>query len=568
MSRPKAQAARKAKGEPSEKDGPLALAFFDKVLGGPSWQAWRVWLQAVFGLPISDADREAFTRSTARDMPPTSPAREAWVVAGRRSGKSRMAAFLAAFMAAVRQYRLAPGERGVVLIVAPARRQAAVILDYTAAFVRMLPGVTIERETTDELELSTGIVIAVQTASFRTPRGFTCVGAIVDEIAFLRTDDAAQPDREILRAVRPSLATVPGSLLLAISSPYAQRGALYDTYERAYGRPGDVLVWQSPTAAMNPTVPAALIEQALDEDPAAASAEWLAEFRADLESLFSRSALDAVVVRGRFELPKAQGVAYVGFVDPSGGSADSFTLAIAHRDPTGRPVLDLVRETRPPFSPEAVCQQYAADLKRYGCSAVYSDNYAAEWPRERFQRAGIFVTPSPLTRSELYLELLPMLNSGGIELLDDSRLVGQLAGLERRAGRSGRDAVDHRPGSKDDVANAAAGALVMAVRSVGLQAPLPTDFVACVSAGASAANSCPFLGTGAYWPSDPHCHRECAGLRGVKPAYAAYRAERHETGERALDPRAYLNEYFDLDSSPVTLRAVMRQAQNIADALF
>jgi hypothetical protein len=48
-----------------------------------------------------------------------------------------------------------------------------------------------------------------------------------------------------------------------------------------------------------------------------------------------------------------------------------------------------------------------------------------------------------------------------VELLDDRRLIGQLLGLERRVGRL-RDVVDHPPGGHDDVALAAAGALVAA----------------------------------------------------------------------------------------------------------
>ena len=88
----------------------------------------------------------------------------------------------------------------------------------------------------------------------------------------------------------------------------------------------DTLVWQADTRTMNPTLPQRLIDQAMDDDPAAASAEWLAQFRSDLESLFSRQALDAVTARGRFELLPMAGVAYVGFIDPSGGSSDSMTL--------------------------------------------------------------------------------------------------------------------------------------------------------------------------------------------------------------------------------------------------
>lgn len=64
----------------------------------------------------------------------------------------------------------------------------------------------------------------------------------------------------------------------------------------------------------------------------------------------------------------------------------------------------------------------------------------------------------------MYGELLPLVNSGRVELLDDQRLLTQLATFERRSGRSGKDSVDHAPGSHDDVANAAAGAYVLAAK--------------------------------------------------------------------------------------------------------
>jgi hypothetical protein len=59
---------------------------------------------------------------------------------------------------------------------------------------------------------------------------------------------------------------------------------------------------------------------------------------------------------------------------------------------------------------------------------------------------------------------LPELNSRNVALLDSPRLVAQLCGLERRTSRGGRDIIDHAPGSHDDIANAVAGALVMAIR--------------------------------------------------------------------------------------------------------
>jgi hypothetical protein len=50
-----------------------------------------------------------------------------------------------------------------------------------------------------------------------------------------------------------------------------------------------------------------------------------------------------------------------------------------------------------------------------------------------------------------------------VELLDDRRLRAQLLGLERHTGRSGRDSITHAPGLHDDVINAVAGALLLAV---------------------------------------------------------------------------------------------------------
>jgi len=48
-----------------------------------------------------------------------------------------------------------------------------------------------------------------------------------------------------------------------------------------------------------------------------------------------------------------------------------------------------------------------------------------------------------MSKSELYLELLAMINSRRTELLDQPRMIAQLCALERRTARGGR-ADDHR----------------------------------------------------------------------------------------------------------------------------
>jgi hypothetical protein len=210
---------------------------------------------------------------------------------------------------------------------------------------------------------------------------------------------------------------------------------------------------------MNPTVPQSVIDEATERDPESAAAEYGAEFRRDVETFVAREIVEAAVVPGRRELAPIPGLSYVAFVDPSGGSSDSMTLAIGHEEDT-RCVLDAVREIRPPFSPETVVAEFAQLLKTYRLSIVRGDRYAGEWPRDRFRQHGIDYQPATKSKSDLYRELLPILNSGRVELLDHPRLISQLCALERRTARGGRDSIDHPAGGHDDVANAAAGVAV------------------------------------------------------------------------------------------------------------
>ena len=157
---------------------------------------------------------------------------------------------------------------------------------------------------------------------------------------------------------------------------------------------------------------------------------------------------------------------YVGFLDFAGGSGvDSATLAIAHEEERGGTkvvLLDVIREVRPPFSPQQVCHDFAATLKSYGINRATADRWAGQFPVEELRRHGVTLKPSDKTKSDIYKGFLPLLNSGSVELLDNPRLHAQIAGLERRVARGGRDSIDHCPGAHDDLANAACGAVVQA----------------------------------------------------------------------------------------------------------
>ena len=444
-------------------DPKLFKPWFDKTA---TWDGWFAFLHTVFALPMGKEYERIYKECTQREVPPNRTPDEIWLVIGRRGGKSRILALIAIYLACFKDWRpfLSPGERATIVIIATDRRQSRVIFRYIEAFLKEVPMLKplIERDTSEMFELKNQVNIEIHTASFRTIRGYTVAAALFDEMAFWRSEDAANPDREILAAIRPAMATIPDSMLLCASSPYARRGSLYETWKRYYGQENDrILVWQAPSWVMNPSLSQEWLDEEFEKDAASARAEYGAEFRSDVENFISEEALEAATPANRFELPYIPEFNYVAFTDPSGGSKDSFTLAISHYDEDkDKCILDAIREVQPPFSPEEVTKEFSETMQSYHISTVIGDRYGGEWPRERFREHGIEYEPADKVKSDVYREMLPLVNSGKVELLVHQRMVNQFLLLERRTRRGGKDSIDHPPNTHDDIANVVAGALV------------------------------------------------------------------------------------------------------------
>ena len=374
------------------------------------------------------------------------------------------------YVAAFRDYQhvLTRGEQGVMMLIASDRNQARVLFGYVSAlFSTPMLAPLVEKRWTDALFLRGGVSIEVATASFRSTRGFTVLRAVLDEIAYWRGTDetSANEDAEVLSALRPAMATVPGALLVGISSPYAKRGVLWQAFDRHHGKDGDALVWRAPSLRMNPSLDPQIVEEAYKADEPRARAEYGAEFRTDVEQFVSLEIARACTIPGRTELPPMRSARYVAFCDPSGGSADAFTLAVGHREHDGRIVVDALRERRAPFNPSEAVAEFSGLLKAYSVSTLVGDRYSGEWCVERFREHGIRYEPAPKPKSELYGQMLPVLNARTIELPDDPRLIAQLVGLERYTTRGGRDSIDHRRGAHDDLANSVSGLVSLLARN-------------------------------------------------------------------------------------------------------
>jgi hypothetical protein len=434
-----------------------------------SWHSWEVFLAAVYGLPIAAGpDHELLGKCTGRQEAPAQAFREVFCVSGRRSGKSRIAALCAVWQSVFQDWTkvLGPGERGKALIIATDRAQAKVVHGYVSGLLHSNPNLErlIVAEGKESIELSTGVDIEIATASYRGVRGRTVVFACLEELAFWRSSEVyANPAEEIYRAVKPSLATAPGSLLLGISSAYSRQGLLWEMVSKHHGKDSDVLAWVSDSLTMNPTLSAEMIDRELEADPTGARAEWLSVFRDDVESFLGQELLRSAIVPGRVtDVPLGKGVYAVGFIDPSGGRADSYTAAVASAGRDGRVIVHAFREARPPFSPEAVTREFAEFFKGYRISGVISDRWGGEWVHELWRKHGVTVTTAELTASDYYLTFLALISSGKVELPDNPRMTAQFLQLERRVRPGGKDQVSHPPGLHDDIVNAIAGATVLA----------------------------------------------------------------------------------------------------------
>lgn len=438
---------------------------------GETWATWRAVLKAAHALPMTAKDRSLFAQVAGGRAPPRQRVRELWVVVGRRGGKDSIASVIAAHASVLGNFRryLRRGERAQVMCIAVDKDQARIVLEYIKSYFTESPILRplVQSQSSYGLELSNSIDISVFANSFKTVRGRSIAVAIFDECAFWRDEAAALPDIETYNAVMPGLASLPGSMLVGISTPYKRSGLLFDKYARHFGQPDDdVLVVHGPTTMFNSTIDPAIIAAALERDPAAASAEWLAEWRNDLTGFLDAEWVERAACLEAGELPFRAGAEYHAFVDPSGGRVDSMTMAIAHRenltDPDSAVVLDVVRGRRAPFDPSSVVREFSSVMDRYNLTRATADRYAAEWVTSAFKDLGKTVDPSPRSKSELYLESEPLFARGAIRIPNERTLVSELRQLERRTHRGGRDSIDHPPAGHDDFANSCCGAAWLA----------------------------------------------------------------------------------------------------------
>ncbi|HJR01773.1 MAG TPA: hypothetical protein VKA83_09085 [Methylomirabilota bacterium] len=441
--------------------------------------AQRVLLKAIYGLALEgDEELDLFRRCTGREEYSPHSYGEVTIVAGARSGKdSRIAVPIALYEAIYGGHAIAKGEVGVIPLFAQDAEATQTAFDYARGYLvasaRLSPFLLLDSAKKLKMRSAKGHPMEIHClpCTGRAVRGKSVPAAIMDEVAFFRTDSGKALDKQIQEAVRRGMVAFRAKgrpRLVKISTPAlgGRVGVMFADYDRYFGvEQPDVLVWHAPTTLMNPAVTEADLAEDRRKNPLSARREYDAEFIASAEGAFLELLrVEACTRPSTAALAPDSQWRYVAFADPSGGGADEFALAIGHTEDGVRVRIDYVagrvREPGEKLELTQVVADYAEVIKRYRCGTVKGDKFAGDWVAQEFRKHGIAYDPADKHKSQLYREAKPFFNEDRVELPADPILTGQLGGLEERVKPGGRvPMVDHAPGGHDDRANAVCGVI-------------------------------------------------------------------------------------------------------------
>jgi hypothetical protein len=415
-------------------------------------------LRSLYGLPLTDAQLEIYTRATGNGVYTPREYREATIIAGRRSGKSsRIAANVAVFEACFRRHVLATGERGYVVVLAATRRQATIVYSYVLARLEGSPylrKLLAAEPKIEEVELTNGISIVVQTANYRSIRGLSIVCAICDELAFWSDDiSGANPAEEVLKAVRPGMANFKNAKLIKTSSPWAKSGVVFSDFRDRDKHP-EMLVWRLGTREMNPSLDPKFLDEEERRDPESFEREYNACFYESASAFLPADAVESCVVRGRTELPPKEGAYYTASLDAA-FRGDAFSFALVHSS-GDKVVQDVIRSWKgsksAPVNLARTLAEITETLARYGVRKIHGDSFCSEPIRQSLKEKGIeFVQVTTLgsRAASLWNSLRTLIMGSRAELLDDAETLSELKKLELVVTSGGNERVQAMQGHDD-----------------------------------------------------------------------------------------------------------------------
>ena len=385
---------------------------------------------------------------------------------GRRSGKGRMMAVIAAYEATVNaSAHLAAvphGEQVAIVVIATSQRQARVCHRYIASFLRRpaLAGL-IARETDDAIELTSGIVVTTLPCSAASGRGLGIACLILDEAAWFQGIDGSPLDvGEIYRGLVPATAQFSERRVVIASTPRWQ-GDWFATLcaRAATGDDDETRVWHFTTSEMNPAISAKFLEAEKARDPVTYRREYEATFESGISAALDADLVRAAV-RNRGDLPPMPDTDFVLCADPA-FTGDRFALIVGHRDRDERIVVDLVTawsgSKSAPVQIDRTLDEIAAIAQVYNSARVLIDQFCAQPIIQGLRARGLNVTEQPWSNASKVDALAACrraLYGSQLDLPNHRELIAELVSLEQHPTASGRPRIAAPGRSHDDFASA------------------------------------------------------------------------------------------------------------------
>jgi hypothetical protein len=439
--------------------------------------------------------------------------RELWMVAGVRSGKSLIAATIAAYEAICggHEESIKDGGRAYGFLVAQDLRAAQkAVIDFQVV-LNAIPfvnkpytgpgnydGRMVSDPTSTRINFWNGMTIMTMPPTIKAIRGYDSPLAILDEIGVWPTDkDQANVDSEVYDQALSRQATFDNGKMVGLSSPWIMSGMLYDRWRagtdgrnifcspceiiRATERDPNCpscflaressegkLVYHLPTAAFyNPMVKASWLKAKKAENPANFRRECMAEFQSSAASFLNPDYVEACVAKGVVERPPvvrepgkklSYEPAYVAALDP-GFSRDAFAFGIGHMDEKGVVVMDLIRHWKPqkgmPNNPAEILKEITPLMRMYNCTSALSDqaHFASLEQMALDQGWAIeLLNFSSVSKNNIFGNLYTLVNQKKISLLDRQEVTHELKALQRTLTNLGSVQISAPPGLHDDLA--------------------------------------------------------------------------------------------------------------------
>lgn len=284
-----------------------------------------------------------------------------------------------------------------------------------------------------------------------------CAGAIIDEAPrMVGAQDGTKNYDHLVQTLEGRI--LDGGQLLAVGSPWAPMGPIYDVVQERFGKPGrDVLVVRAPGPLANPTWWTPARCEALLGKPSYQT-DVLGEFADPLSGLLSASWVRGAVREGPTIIPARKGAILRAAIDPSeaqqGGNGFALCIMQGYTEPARGDVegaeevskfeVLLVKEWRPtssaPLSLHDIFRDVARHCERYGISEIGSDQWSKVSLREIAARAGLnlkFAKQTVAEKTTAWENFVTAFESGAMAIPNDKLLIADLLGARRRVTQNG-----------------------------------------------------------------------------------------------------------------------------------